>query len=151
MEITQDMGLFTIGYEGRVVDDFVEDLRSANVEVLVDVRELPQSRKPGFSKTALSTQLDKAGIKYRHFKSLGSPRMSRKKLKQGGDFDVFVREYADHLEVNTDDVCALLDIVCSGKRAALMCFERDHTQCHRNYLAEVLLDEAGCDFKVHHL
>lgn len=151
MEATQDAGLFTIGYEGRVVDSFVEDLGNAGVEVLVDVRELAQSRKRGFSKTALSALLDEAGIKYRHFKSLGSPRVSRQKLRAGGDFGVFVSEYADHLEINAEDVCALLEIISSGKRVALMCFERDHTQCHRNYLAEVLLEEAGGDFEVHHL
>lgn len=65
MEVAQDTGLFTIGYEGRVVDSFVEDLGNAGVEVLVDVRELAQSRKRGFSKTALSALLDEAGIEYR--------------------------------------------------------------------------------------
>jgi uncharacterized protein (DUF488 family) len=151
LEQTAGAELYTIGYEGRAVEDFVEDLRFADVEVLVDVRELPQSRKPGFSKSKLSEYVSRAGVQYLHLRSLGSPRDSRRRLRESGDFDAFSREYADHLEVNAEDVYALVELINSGRRAAIMCFERDHTRCHRSLLVSVLLGEAGHDFRVYHL
>jgi len=66
--------LYTIGYEGKAVQGFVEDLVRNGIEVLVDVRELPVSRKPGFSKSKLREQVASSGIDYLHLRSLGSPR-----------------------------------------------------------------------------
>ncbi len=73
MEHAAGATLYTIGYEGRAVEDFIEDLRFADVEVLVDVRELPHSRRPGFSKSKLSEHVSRAGLEYLHLRSLGSP------------------------------------------------------------------------------
>jgi uncharacterized protein (DUF488 family) len=143
--------LYTIGYEGRAMEDFVDDLRFADIEVLVDVRELPISRKPGFSKTKLSEHMSQAGVDYLHLRSLGSPRDSRKRLRESGDFNTFSREYADHLEFNSDDVRCLVELINSGRRAAIMCFERDHNQCHRSLLVSALLEEAGHKVRVYHL
>ena len=151
MEQTAGAELYTIGYEGRTVEDFVEDLQLANVEVLVDVRELPHSRRPGFSKSKLSEQVSGAGVEYMHLRSLGSPRDSRRRLRESGDFNTFSREYTNHLQTNGEDVYALLELINSGRRAAIMCFERDHTQCHRSLLVSVLLAQPGHDFRVYHL
>ena len=151
MEQTADAGVFTIGYEGKAADSFVDDLLGRGVQILVDVREIPISRKRGFSKTALSELVQQAGIEYLHLRALGSPRDSRKKLKASGDFEVFSREYADHLEGNTRSLEELMELIGTGRRTALMCFERDHTQCHRSLLVGALLEEAGSDFVVHHL
>jgi uncharacterized protein (DUF488 family) len=134
LELSEEVRLYTIGYEGRVVENFVEDLSRAGVEVLVDVREMPVSRKPGFSKTKLSRYVANEGIDYLHLKSLGSPRDSRRRLRESGDFDTFSREYVNHLEGSTDDLGALLALISSGRQAAIMCFERDHAWCHRTLL-----------------
>ncbi len=149
--LTEGVGLYTIGYEGRGVESFVENLSRAGVDVLVDVRELPMSRKPGFSKSKLSRYVTDQGIEYLHLKSLGSPRDSRKKLRESGDFDTFSREYMDHLEGSSEDLGALVTLISSGRRAALMCFERDHAQCHRTLLVQELLRDLGEDILIYHL
>lgn len=151
MERTVNAGFYTVGYEGRAVEAFVEGLVARGVEVLVDVRELPVSRKPGFSKSKLARHVSEADIEYLHLRSLGSPRDSRRRLKESGDFDSFSREYTDHLRMNAEDVELLLELILGGKRAALMCFERDHTRCHRTLLAQELLDGAVEDLQVFHL
>lgn len=151
MEQAVDTGVFTIGYEGKAADDFVGDLVGSGVQVLVDVRELPISRKRGFSKKALSELVQQAGIEYVHIRALGSPSDARKKLRKSGDFESFSQEYADHLEENTEYVEELVDLIGTGRRTALMCFERDHTRCHRSLLVGVLLDGAAVDIEVHHL
>lgn len=145
------MKLYTIGYEGRAVENFVEDLSRAGVEVLVDVREMPVSRKPGFSKTKLSRYVTDEGIDYLHLKSLGSPRDSRRRLRESGDFDTFSREYVNHLESSTEDLGALLALLNSGRQAALMCFERDHAWCHRTLLVRELLRDVGESLPIYHL
>jgi uncharacterized protein (DUF488 family) len=151
LEQTADAGVFTIGYEGRIADGFIKDLVGSGVQILVDVREIPISRKPGFSKSALSELARKAGIEYLHIRALGSPRRSRRKLKESGDFEAFVREYADHLRDNGRHLVELLELIGTGRRTAIMCFERDHTQCHRSLLVGALLDEADAEFEVYHL
>ena len=149
--VAEDVDFYTVGYEGRGIEDFVEELVGSDIEVLVDVREIPASRKPGFSKSRLSERVAGEGIEYIHIRSLGSPRESRKKLRAGGDFESFSREYADHLECNMEEVESLLDLILSGRRAALMCFEKDHTQCHRTILAQELLSGSVGDLRVFHL
>lgn len=72
MEQAADMGVYTIGYEGKGLEGFIGELLGAEVDVLVDVRELPVSRKRGFSKSALSARVNDAGIEYLHFRSSGS-------------------------------------------------------------------------------
>lgn len=151
LEQTTSTGVFTIGYEGRVVEDFIEDLMNSGIQVLVDVRELPVSRKRGFSKSALSALVQEEGIEYLHLRELGSPRQSRRKLKEGGDFEEFLKEYADHLQANPQHVNELQEVVDTGKRTAIMCFERDHKQCHRNFLVHALREEPGNGFELHHI
>lgn len=143
--------LYTIGYEGKVVQDFVQDLSDSSVEVLVDVREVPVSRKLGFSKTKLASFVNEAGIDYVHLKSLGSPKESRQKLKESGNFEEFSHEYLNHLAGGSEDLKDLEDLISSGKRAALMCFERDHTRCHRTLLVSELMHGLGIKLQVYHL
>lgn len=149
--IADDAEFYTVGYEGRGLEGFIEELVRSGVEVLVDVREMPVSRKPGFSKSKLSERVTVAGIEYLHLRALGSPRDSRKRLRKTGDFDSFSREYVDHLEGQAEDVYSLLDLILAGRRVALMCFERDHTRCHRTLLAQELLNGNVDDLRVFHL
>ena len=81
--------LFTIGYIGRTLDDFIDGLLSHGIECLIDTREIPISRKKGFSKSSLEAKLGRAGIAYRHFRLLGSPCLHRHRLRETGDYDRF--------------------------------------------------------------
>lgn len=129
--------LVSIGYEGRDVRDLISQLQSLHVSVLVDVRLTPISRKRGMSKSALSAELEAAGIRYVHHRGLGNPKDNRDAYR-GGDKRAYARfeqllespEAEDALE----DVSELLD----GECVALLCFERDHAQCHRALVTEAL-------------
>ena len=90
--------LFTIGYEGAELDDFLAVLKAAGTDVLLDVRELPISRRRGFSKNALKTALAEAGIDYRHEKQLGSPKDVRHRLREDWDYNRFFRDFNKHLK-----------------------------------------------------
>ena len=129
--------VWTLGYEGHDVESFVATLRKARIERVVDVRELPLSRKKGFSKNVLAAGLQKAGIAYSHVKALGTPRAVRHALKAGGSVEDFQRDYLAHVEENMDAVEALEE-VAGRERCALLCVERDLDVCHRGVLARVL-------------
>jgi len=132
--------LFTIGYEGAALDDFMRTLKTAKIDVLLDVRELPISRRKGFSKTALGSALTEAGICYRHEKQLGSPKTIRHQLREDGNYPRFFRKFDRHLIEQS----ALLETLAEELKGnvALMCYEKDHEECHRlsvaNALAELL-------------
>lgn len=132
--------LVSIGYEGRTVDDLVAQLVDQDVHVLVDVRLTPLSRKPGLSKTKLSQALAAAGITYVHHRALGNPKDNRAGFRAGEPHSL--ARYRDVLETAdaTDalaHVCELLD----GGAVALLCFEHDHSECHRNFVVDRLLRE----------
>jgi len=129
--------LVTIGYEGRTIDAFVAELRDAGIDVLVDVRELPLSRKRGFSKRRLSEELASAGIEYVHVRTLGSPRAVRRKLHDDGDYPAFFAAYADHLDGQDTALRQVLALVETA-RVCLMCFEAEAARCHRSVLAKRL-------------
>lgn len=123
------MAFFTIGYEGRSLDDFITILLEAGVNRIVDVRELPLSRKRGFSKRALAEALAEHGIEYVHVRAAGNPYRDLRH-----DIDRCLAAYREHLRDNPavlDEVMAAI----AGTRAALLCVEHDHTGCHRSVLA----------------
>lgn len=132
--------LYTIGYEGADLADFLDTLKLAKTHVLLDVRELPISRRKGFSKNALKTALADAGIAYRHEKQLGSPKAVRHQLREDWNYTRFFRAYDKHLSQQMDLLALLADEVKGN--VALMCYEKDHTTCHRaavvNELARML-------------
>lgn len=128
--------LYTIGYEGTSVDNLIQTLVNMRIKVLADVRELPLSRKKGFSKNGLAALLADAGIEYRHFKKLGDPKAGRIAARKG-DYNEFERVFSAHLE--TDDAQTALNellIVAESKLTCMMCFERCATVCHRSYIAD---------------
>lgn len=129
--------LWTIGYEGHDPDSFVRALRKAKVERLVDVRELPLSRRAGFSKTALATGLAHNDIAYTHLRALGTPRPLRHAYKAGAPFAEFREGYLEHLE-GVPRALDELEALAGEARCCVMCVERDHGTCHRGVLAEVL-------------
>ncbi|MXY34713.1 MAG: DUF488 domain-containing protein [Boseongicola sp. SB0664_bin_43] len=130
--------IFTIGYEKSTIDAFVSRLVDAEIEVLVDVRELPLSRKAGFSKNGLDAAVSEAGIEYLHVKALGDPKPGRDAAR-AGNHDLFVEIFTQHMdgEVAQSALTELADTV-RGKRICLTCFERHHEGCHRKIVAERL-------------
>ena len=135
--------IFTIGYERTTIDDFVSRLADAEIEILVDVRELPLSRKKGFSKNGLNAAVREAGIDYLHVKALGDPKPGREAAR-AGNHDLFVEIFTQHLE-GEDAQTALTELADTvrGKRICLTCFERHHEGCHRKIVAERLSDLVG--------
>ena len=110
---------YTIGYEGWGLDDFVAHLREQRVEVLIDIREKPASRKPGFSKTPLREALEEAGIEYVHVKALGSPSTIRYEYKNGGDKETFFKAYRVYLKPSSPT--SVLSWKLSGRKPAASC------------------------------
>ena len=128
--------LFTIGYEGADLSDFIQTLKVAGVDVLLDVRELPISRRRGFSKTALRDALEQVGIDYRHEKQLGSPKTIRHRLREDSNYKAFFRDFSKHLNQQAELLEQLTQELVGN--VALMCYERDVTICHRQPVAEAL-------------
>ncbi len=133
--------LATIGYEGCTIDGVVGRLRDASVELLIDVRAVAQSRKPGFSKRQLAASLDEAGIGYVHLQGLGTPKAGRLAVRAGHPerMEVIFREH-----MTSDRACTELAQakgLALDRRACLLCFERDHHTCHRRLVAEMIVAE----------
>lgn len=129
--------VFTVGYQGRSLDDMIAELVDAGVERLVDVRELPLSRRRGFSKTALGSALHEAGIEYTHVRALGNPKPNRERYR-AGDVEGGATVYRKHLNNGSRSALVALSNSLGDDAACLMCFERDHTECHRDVIVEVL-------------
>lgn len=135
--------IFTIGYEQATQAAVVSALREAGVEVLADIRYLPLSRRPGFSKSSLKAAVEEAGIAYRHFRHLGTPAEGRAAAKRG-DHAELARVYAGQLELPEAlaQMAELRDLA-ETKRVALLCYERNAAECHRSLLFDALF--ADCD------
>jgi len=142
--------LFTVGYEGKTLDGFLDLLTGSAVTVLVDVRELPVSRKPGFSKTRLQGILAEHGIDYISMRALGSPRDLRKELRDGGDYGTFFARYREHLDRQDVSLATLTGMV-TGNAVCLMCYEADPERCHRSAIARELMNANGVSVEVQHL
>ncbi|MFL9841811.1 DUF488 domain-containing protein [Sphingomonas sp. ST-64] len=141
------MKVFTIGYEGATMDSFLAALERAGVEQVIDVRQLPLSRRPGFSKTPLATALGERGISYVHLKALGTPKPGRDAAKKG-DRATLEAVYSGQLELPEAQAAAarMRDLIAQ-KPSALLCFERDPCLCHRT----LLLDSEGKGVEVEDL
>jgi uncharacterized protein (DUF488 family) len=142
--------LYTIGYEGLTTAALLAKLKANNVAVVVDVREVPNSRKRGFSKSQLDSRLRRAGISYVHFKSLGSLKAVRKKYKEDGDFAAFARSYAKTLK-KEKGVLRLVASRVVQERCCLMCFEEKPESCHRSLVANEVAKQNGGNIIVEHL
>ncbi|MEO8375215.1 MAG: DUF488 domain-containing protein [Sphingomonas bacterium] len=130
------MKIFTIGYEGATMADFLAALTGAGVERVIDVRALPLSRRPGFSKSTLAASLAEVGIGYVHLKALGTPKPGRDAAKRG-DSATLEAVYAGqlHLPEAQAQAARMLELAAE-KPSALLCFERDPAICHRTLLLQ---------------
>ncbi len=135
--------LFTIGYEGCTIADVLGALRQAQIGLLIDVRAVPQSRKPGFSKRQLAAALDEQGVRYVHLQALGTPKPGRDAVRAGHPerMEVIFRSHmeGDRPQAELADATGL----ARTERACLLCFEHDPMHCHRRIVAEMIAAETG--------
>jgi uncharacterized protein (DUF488 family) len=131
--------LFTIGYEQTPSKAVLDELEQAGVKLLVDVRAVVSSRRPGFSKNQLAAGLDERGISYLHLRGLGTPKEGRTAARSG-KYDALHRIYAKHLKTPQarQDLDELSELVKRGGPVCLLCYERDHRHCHRQWIAEII-------------
>ena len=133
--------IFTIGYEQATQPSLVTALRDAGVEVLADIRYLPLSRRPGFSKNSLKSAVEEAGIAYRHFRQLGSPADGRAAARRG-DHAELSRIYAGQLEL-PEAMAQMGELreIAEDKKVALLCYERAASECHRSLLYDAMFED----------
>jgi uncharacterized protein (DUF488 family) len=139
--------LTTIGYERADLDSFIATLRASSVECVIDVRELPLSRKRGFSKTALREALVNVGIRYVHLKSLGDPKPGREAAR-AGRFDEFYKIYRKHLATPEAQIAlAQAGATVLTAKCCLLCYEQSPEHCHRKVVAESLSHAYNVDVR----
>ncbi len=135
--------LLTIGYQGCTIDGVLAALKAAGVGLLIDVRAVPLSRKPGFSKRQLAAGLDEAGIRYLHLQGLGTPKPGRDAVRAGHP-ERMEAIFRDHMQSDRAQAeLAQAKGLARSNRACLLCFERDHRECHRRIVAELVTAETG--------
>jgi len=137
-EKVKPITIYTTGYEGRTINDFINTLKENKVDMIFDIREIPISRKKGFSKSSLEIILKANNIKYVHFKKLGSPKQIRDRLRVEHDYETLFNEYRKYLDTQEETIDILNTAISSHKdmRFCLMCFEKDPEMCHRSIVAE---------------
>lgn len=133
--------IWTIGYEQTTQPALIAALSAAGVEVLADIRALPLSRRPGFSKTSLAAAVTEAGMVYVHFKPLGTPADGRAAARRH-DHAALERIYAGQLEL-PEALAAMAQLrdLAGERRVALLCYEREAAECHRSLLIAALLPD----------
>lgn len=131
------MTVSTIGYEGLDIDDFMALLSAHGIETVVDIRALPLSRKPGFSKKALANILNLSGLEYVHIVELGCPKPVRDGYRADGDWKRYTAGFLKHLKIQQDAIAQLTDLVQSSA-CALLCYEADVNFCHRSMVADAV-------------
>ena len=136
--------LFTIGYEQTPHKAVLDELEEAGVKLLVDVRAVTSSRRPGFSKNQLAAGLDERGIGYIHLSGLGTPKEGRLAARSG-DFKRLHQIFAKHLKTPQarEEMDELAALVKKAGPVCLLCYERDHTNCHRQWITEIIEDRNG--------
>lgn len=133
--------IWTIGYEQATQAAVIAALSAAGVEILADIRALPLSRRPGFSKSSLAAAVTEAGMTYRHLKPLGTPAEGRAAARRH-DHPALERIYAGQLEL-PEALAAMAELrdLASERRVALLCYERNAAECHRSLLIKALLPD----------
>jgi uncharacterized protein (DUF488 family) len=141
--------LFSIGYEKARLADLIAALQMAGVETLIDVRDRPQSRRPGFSKNQLSAGLEAAGIRYIGLKALGTPPEGREANRKR-QWDRFWRIVDDKLATaEAEHALHQAETIAAGSPSCLLCYEADWHICHRSRVADILAARRG--FTLRHL
>ena len=136
--------LFTIGYEQTPATSVLDELEQAGVKLLVDVRAVASSRRPGFSKSQLAAGLDERGISYVHLRGLGTPKEGRLAAR-AGQYETLQKIYARHLKTPQakEELDELSALVKKSGPVCILCYERDHQHCHRRWIAEIIEERDG--------
>lgn len=144
--------LFTIGYEGISLEEYLVRLLKNDVKVLVDVRNNPLSMKYGFSKSQLKRYCESLGIQYMHFPDVGIQSEQRQELNSQNDYDKLFSLYRlNNLTKTTPTQTQILNLLKQHKRIALTCFEANICQCHRKHLAEAIETLPDFSYEVKHI
>ena len=130
---------FTIGYEQTPAKAVLDELARAGVKLLVDVRAVASSRRPGFSKSQLAAGLDERGIGYVHLRGLGTPKEGRLAAR-AGDYGTLEKIFSKHLKTPQarEELDELSALVKKTGPVCILCYERDHKHCHRRWIAEII-------------
>jgi uncharacterized protein (DUF488 family) len=129
--------LYTIGYQGLTLEQFLQLLITNRIAHLVDIREAPISRKVGFAKAALCEAVEHAGIRYSHVRALGRPKPTRDRYKKDGDWSRYTRDFKIYL-AGQSHALAELRATVAASRTCLLCYEADYNRCHRTFVAEAI-------------
>ena len=132
--------LFTIGYEGKSIEAFINALIKNGIKLLCDVRKNPLSRKYGFSKSKLEHITGTVGIKYIHLPDLGIESAKRNSLETAEDYQTLFTDYSETLPNLDPYLNYVYSLLCSNARIALMCYEKDAVMCHRHVLKDYLMN-----------
>lgn len=139
MKNKRTITLYSLGYQSKSLEVYIDRLKAAQVSIVLDVREKAWSYKPGFSKGQLEKALSAAGIGYYHMRSAGNPSSNR---KTASSVEECLARYREYLEQNSGCLDEMLEFISAaetrGQSVCLTCFELEHEQCHRSILIEGL-------------
>ena len=148
----RSLAFATIGYEGTSVETYINKLIQNDIRVLVDVRKNPISRKYGFSKSTLSSLLERLGIEYVHIPALGIESSERQELNSQRDYDLLFDRYEKDVLIREKEALqSLYQLFHDKKRIAITCFEKDHCQCHRSRVANCIQQLSDNTIDILHL
>lgn len=143
------MTIFTIGYEGLDINEFLSLLRIHDIDCVVDVREVPISRKPGFSKKGLASTLNQFGFDYVHRVRLGCPKSIRSRYHIDHNWRRYSKDFYEYLQTQHEAVAELV-VMSEHANCALLCYESNPSFCHRSLVAEEVKTLAG-DLCISHI
>lgn len=150
--LLQEASIFTIGYEGRSLDAFLNALIANNIKTLVDIRNNPVSMKYGFTGRSLKHYVEETGIKYISIPELGIESRHRKNLDNQEDYINLFKIYENEILPQRNDKMALLEnLIMQEKRIALMCFEKDEQMCHRGIASRYFQSYCNNKYGLSHL
>jgi len=132
------------------LSEFLHVLSNNGIEIVIDIRAVPYSRRKEYSKKNLAERLKEEDIDYRHVVELGSPKELRDKVKIDDDYGYFFNEYKKYLGKQPEALKGLIEIA-SDNTVCLLCYERDINRCHRQAVAEAMQDMAGDSIEISHL
>ncbi len=142
--------IFTFGYEGLSLARFFSTLQLNDIECIVDVRQMPLSRKKGFSKNALAESAESHNIDYIHKVALGCPRFIRDQYRLDNDWQNYERQFQRYIETQNEEIDALISL-CAQQRCCLLCFEANALSCHRSLVARRSRDLSNTPLEIVHL
>lgn len=142
--------IFTFGYEGLSLAQFFSTLQLNDIERIVDVRQMPLSRKKGFSKNALAESAESHNIDYIHQVALGCPRFIRDQYRLDNNWRDYETHFQEYIETQDEEIEALT-LLCEQQRCCLLCFEANALSCHRSLVARRARDLSNSPLEIVHL